>query len=87
MNDKKTSLIIFVISLLAGVLFTYLSADRDAPQTAPATKADQKWRIGYYEGGYYDDYEGGLRALVDGLAELETELARSGLVVFDEEAV
>ncbi len=79
MNDKKTSLIIFVVSVLAGALFTYLSADRNVPQTAPATKADQmpstmadqKWRIGYYEGGYYDDYEGGLRALVDGLAELE----------------
>ncbi len=30
----------------------------------------RKWRIAYYEAGYYIDYEENLRALIDGLVEL-----------------
>jgi len=37
---------------------------------APRTNAEVRWRIAYYEGGPWVDYQGELIALVDGLAEL-----------------
>ena len=39
--------------------------------TEPCLRPDgQKWRIAYYEGGYYIDYKDSLRALAAGLVEL-----------------
>jgi ABC-type uncharacterized transport system substrate-binding protein len=39
--------------------------------TSPLMHPDgRKWRIAYYEAGYYIDYEENLRALIDGLVEL-----------------
>lgn len=40
-------------------------------ETDPCLRQDgHKWRIAYYEGGYYIDYEENLRALIAGLVEL-----------------
>lgn len=63
--------------LLAGVAFLALgvvpvtAADTQRFSTAPKAKAQGKWRIGYYEGGQYPDYEVILKAVVRGLIELK----------------
>ena len=62
---------------LAGVIFLALAAApvmvvaaEPAFSTAPQTQASGKWRIGYYEGGQYPDYEVILKATVRGLIAL-----------------
>ena len=64
--------------LLASVVFLVLGAAPvmaadTQPQfsTAPKAKAQGKWRIGYYEGGQYPDYEVILKAIVRGLIALK----------------
>lgn len=46
------------------------TADADRTSTAPVRKVEGKWRIGYYEGGQYADYEVILKATVRGLIAL-----------------
>ncbi|HRY15518.1 MAG: hypothetical protein KDJ31_08625 [Candidatus Competibacteraceae bacterium] len=66
--------------LLAGVILflavdaTLVMATNNQPavSTAPKAKAPgKKWRIGYYEGGQYPDYEVILKAIVRGLIALK----------------
>jgi ABC-type uncharacterized transport system substrate-binding protein len=52
------------------VLLVVLCACQRSPPTDPTSNNGEPWRIGYYEGGGYADYAGGLRGLAHGLAEL-----------------
>lgn len=46
------------------------AADANALPTTPTTNDGERWRIGYYEGGQYTDYEVITKAMVRGLIEL-----------------
>ena len=45
-------------------------ADSRAFSISPTTNHGAKWRIGYYEGGPYEEYNSRLRATVEGLMDL-----------------
>jgi hypothetical protein len=46
------------------------AADKDFFKTDPTTNEGKKWRIGYYEGGEYLNYQQVLTATVRGLMKL-----------------
>lgn len=58
---------IFLFSLVQNVSF---AADKGVYSVKPATNNGKKWRIGYYEGGQYPDYELILKVLLKGLQNL-----------------
>lgn len=58
-------LFVFFISI------SVLAADKGDFSISPQTDNGKKWRIGYYEGGEYIDYQKVLIATVKGLMELE----------------
>lgn len=68
----RTSGKLLVFGLLGffGIWGTGIAADKGNFSTAPRTNNGQAWRIGYYEGGPYIDYQKSLVATVQGLMEL-----------------
>lgn len=56
------------ISFLLFLFFFFKTANHEYP---PTTNHGEKWRIGYYEGGSYKDYQVYLIALINGLEKLE----------------
>ena len=60
------------ILLFLGLLLASTTGCAELPvsHTAPTRNAGAKWRIGYYEGGPWRDYQAELLSLVDGLAAL-----------------
>ncbi len=64
----KISALFFVFIFLANV--SVLAADKGNFSTAPKTNNGEKWRLGYYEGGEYIDYQRTLLATVRGLINL-----------------
>jgi ABC-type uncharacterized transport system substrate-binding protein len=74
MNNKILSRFLLTTCLLLLLLGTAQCRPgiQQRANTSPRLRPDgQKWRIGYYEAGYYIDYEENLRALISGLAELD----------------
>lgn len=63
----RTMTAIVMVSLL--ILAVAASAESDDP-LSPVLNQGRKWRIGYYEGGSYVNYQANLRTIVAGLAEL-----------------
>jgi ABC-type uncharacterized transport system substrate-binding protein len=65
----KIFTLLFIFAFLVNV--SVMAADKGNFSTAPATAPDgKKWRIGYYEGGEYIDYQTTLTATAKGLMEL-----------------
>jgi len=64
---RVTILLIVVMCLLQ---MSVWGADKGTFQTRPKTNNGRKWRIGYYEGGPFIDYQMTLIATVNGLVEL-----------------
>jgi ABC-type uncharacterized transport system substrate-binding protein len=65
----------FHSTILAGIMLalsfsTAFSADKGKFSTNPKTNDGKKWRIGYFEGGEYIDYQKTLVATVKGLMDL-----------------
>ena len=64
---------LFAVAVLLGLVLAagmaLYGCDQPLP-TNPSANRGQPWRIGYYEGGSYADYAGGLCGLGHGLAEL-----------------
>lgn len=60
------------ILLILGLLLASSAGCAEEPisHTAPTRNDGAKWRIGYYEGGPWRDYQSELLSLVDGLAAL-----------------
>ena len=59
--------------ILLGIFCLQLSvfaADKGNFVTTPTTNNGQKWRIGYLEGGAYDEYQDTLKAFAGGLMEI-----------------
>ncbi len=65
---QKISLIALTVCIL--FCFSLSPARGEEFPTRPVTKAGEKWRIGYLEGGAYPDYQVILKAIVNGLASL-----------------
>jgi len=64
-----------VLALLALASFTFTeaalyAADKGDSSTAPRDNNGKKWRIGYYEGGEYNDYQLTLTATIKSLMDL-----------------
>jgi len=68
MKMMKKITLLFLCVFLTGM--SVPAADKGAFSTAPKTNDGKKWRIGYYEGGEYIDYQKILTATVKGLMEL-----------------
>lgn len=56
-----------ILSILCGVLGSTLAADKGNFSTKPTTNKGKKWRIGYFEGGEFINYQKTLIATVKGL--------------------
>lgn len=71
MKTKSVFRVVIIASVMLAIAFSNaLSADKGNFSTAPRTNNGQKWRVGYFEGGEYIDYQKTLVALVRGLMEL-----------------
>ncbi|MEZ4524802.1 MAG: ABC transporter substrate binding protein [Desulfobacterales bacterium] len=69
----KTGMKVFAAAVLCVFLFhvAVFAADRGNFSTAPKSNEGKKWRIGYYEGGDYIDYQTNIIAIADGLTALK----------------
>jgi ABC-type uncharacterized transport system substrate-binding protein len=67
-NDLK--IVSFVILLVFFLVGTATAADKGVFSTAPISKNGKKWRIAYYEGGEYIDYQVILLATIKELMQL-----------------
>lgn len=63
---------LFILGLIAGFIsnFSVFAADKGNFLTVPTTNNGKPWRIGYYEGGEYIDYQSTVIATVNGLIGL-----------------
>jgi len=61
-----------ILSLMVVAVLLLLAATASAAEfkTTPVPKKDGKWRIGYYEGGPYFNYQRNLKGFISGLMEL-----------------
>jgi ABC-type uncharacterized transport system substrate-binding protein len=59
-----------LIILISCFSFAYSSQKDKKNSIDPVTNRNKPWRIGYYEGGPYENYVGHLRAVVAGLQEI-----------------
>lgn len=69
MTILKKYLFFFLIVFFAFQTSLFAS-DKIQFDTTPKTNNGQKWRIGYYEGGEYPDYQESLKATIKGLMRL-----------------
>ncbi len=68
---KKVSRIVLIGVLVCSSLwFSLEAAEQRNVSTALTTNKGKKWRIGYIEGGPWQDYQSHLKALIDNLAEM-----------------
>ena len=68
---KKLTLATFVALIIASTLaFLTYTSTQPPPAPSPCKNGEKKWRLGYYEGGAWRDYQGNLRGIVNGLMKL-----------------
>ncbi len=65
--QSKHKILFIIIFLLGALLISQYSLNSKDSLT---TNHGKKWRIGYYEGGPWIDYQGYLLGLIDGLTKL-----------------
>ena len=61
---------IFVLIVFFAAGHSHLAADNQLFKTVPEDYKGKKWRIGYYQGGDYGDYQLVLMSAIKGLMEL-----------------
>lgn len=68
----RKSVLIWAITMITLAIsqLCAAAADKGAFSTAPVKNSGKKWRIGYYEGGEYKDYQLTLIATIEGLMDL-----------------
>lgn len=69
MKKKRFTVTALLVSLTLGLLI-YTSKNLD-DSTVPRKNNGAKWRIGYYEGGPWRDYQGNLEGIIRNLMTLE----------------
>jgi ABC-type uncharacterized transport system substrate-binding protein len=69
---KKRSMISLWVMLMVGLIFSFnaMAADKGEFSISPKKNDGKKWRIGYYQGGDYVDYQTILKALIRSLADI-----------------
>lgn len=69
---KKTDFLLLLACLLNFFWLTSWESNIHAAEemTKPTLNKGKKWRIGYYEGGSWQDYRESLKAVVEGLMEI-----------------
>jgi hypothetical protein len=69
---KKTAFVLLLACLLNFFWLTFWESNIHAAEemTKPTLNKGKKWRIGYYEGGSWQDYRESLKAVVEGLMEI-----------------
>ncbi len=67
---RKTGLALCMGFIMLAAQHAAAAPEKDQFSTKPMTNNGQKWRIGYFEGGYDANYYNYLAALVKGLMEL-----------------
>jgi ABC-type uncharacterized transport system substrate-binding protein len=68
---KRVYSLLVMIVFVSGFLFSNsYAAEKGKFPVSPKTNNGKKWRIGYLEGGPYENYPDNLRALVTALADL-----------------
>ena len=72
MTGTRKSIVVILIVLVSFTLTqaAVFAADKGDFSTAPCKNNGKKWRIGYYEGGEYNDYQMTLKATIKGLMDL-----------------
>jgi ABC-type uncharacterized transport system substrate-binding protein len=65
---RRIGLSVFILSFLLNI--AAWAADKGNFSTSPTTKNGKKWRLAYYEGGEYIDYQVILIATIKGLMQL-----------------
>ena len=60
----------FVFGCVLLVSLPGFASDKENFSTAPRTNNGEKWRIGYYEGGEYLEYQQTLIATINGFMEI-----------------
>ncbi len=67
----KVSYVIVIVFFVLCTSFSVIeAAERRDVSTAPTTNNGEKWRIGYIEGGPYQDYQSSLKTFIHHLAGL-----------------
>jgi len=69
MSTIKKILMILIVCIFATSTAGF-AADKDIFKTTPKLKDGKKWRIGYYEGGEYIDYQVIFTATIKGLMQM-----------------
>ena len=67
---KKLTLATLVALIIASTLVFLTYSPTQNTSASPRKNGDKKWRLGYYEGGAWRDYQGNLRGIVNGLTKL-----------------
>ncbi len=67
----KTSIRLILVVAVFLLLCVSAFADKGKYSTAPKNNKGKKWRIGYYEGGPYQNYPMVLKSIINGLVELK----------------
>jgi ABC-type uncharacterized transport system substrate-binding protein len=57
MRNHKRRLVLLIVVLIMGFQFSAIAADKGDYSTRPTTHNGKRWRIAYYEGGPYIDYQ------------------------------
>jgi ABC-type uncharacterized transport system substrate-binding protein len=78
-------LVAFMLSALLAPVSSTQAGEPNKDSVAPTTNKGKKWRMGYVEGGPYQDYQAVLKALVDGLVEIGWIEKRSSPQPLDEQ--
>ena len=74
-SKQLTAIFLLLISavLVLAFLFLHLTHENEVGRSCsntPCTHNGKRWRIGYYEGGPWVDYQGNLKGIVHGLMKL-----------------
>ena len=66
MKSRVMAIVVSIIFSIAIIFSVYLIIDSSKP-VGPITNSGEKWHLGYYQGGDYQDYVSYLKAFVKGL--------------------
>ncbi len=70
MKGSFHKILIYIVLTLSVSFSIGFAADKKPYPTSPPAKVTKKWRIGYYEGGFYKDYPKTVIATIRSLSEL-----------------
>ena len=82
---KRQFTVVLLLFISAALAFLFFNFTHKSDSYTPRKNYDKKWRIGYYEGGPWIDYQGNLKGIIHGLMALGW-IERAELPNFSEDA-